>query len=273
MLFATYNGGFGATPSPELVTLKNNVDKCLRFRNSNAFTNDDVGAENNLFCTGADLDTEPLNLLRKFEKADFIDAVDNQLMFDIARTVMRQWRVMGMAGGLSSTEAEMRRIAVQKLTEVGALSPDAAILQMSGAAREETDGIVLLRIITGLTKLIDTTTSANIRTEAVTSLQILASDQNLGVRLAAQTALQLLKNKLAPAIDLEIGPVTVLPVQLTEKPLPGFVVPLVAITGTAIVAAGVLWYVFGRHAATGLSAPGPLRRRAEAQLRRRRSRR
>jgi hypothetical protein len=264
MLFTTYSG-LGAAPSTELTDLKAGVDRCLRLKSTNAFTNDDAGASNNLFCTQALVGNEPLSLLRNIEKVDFIDAVDNQLIFDIARTVMRQWRVMGMAGSVDDNEAEMRRIATQKLTEVGNLSPDVAILQMSSAAREETDGIVLLRLITGLTQLISKTTAPNIRTEAITSLQTLAVDQNLGVRLAAQNALQTLRAKLGPTI--EIGPVTVTSV---KKPFP--VMPVAVIAGTAAVATGVLWYMFGRAATHNLSAPGPLRRRAEAQLRRRRAR-
>ena len=270
MLFATHSG-FGAA-STELIDLKDRVDRCIRLKNSNGFTNDDGGASSNLFCTSTVIGNEPLAVLRKIEKLSFLDDVDNQLMFDIARTLIRQWRAMGMAGGIDGNETEVRRIAAQKLLEVGALSPDVAILQLSGAAREEADGLVLLRIIEGLKQLISKTTATNIRTEALTSLGALADplQANAGVRIAAQTALKILDNKLG--LTLEIGPAVVTPTQPAKKPLPTFVVPLVAITGTAIVSAGVLWYIFGRRSeAHALSAPGPLRRRAEAQRRRRRA--
>lgn len=270
MLVTTFTGSkFDPSGHSELVTLKTNVDRCIRLKNSNSFTNDDVGAGNNLFCTGTSGD-DPLSLFRQVDAVSFLfEDIDKQLLFDVARTVMRQWRVMGMAGSLDRNEVEMRRLAAHKLTEVGALSPDAAILQMSGAAREETDNSVLLALIDGLAQLITPTTSDNIRTEAITTLKILAANPDPPVAKSAQVALEITDVAHGKPIDLDLTPPPPPPV---KKPLPGYVVPVVAIAGTAIVATGVLWYIFGHRSSThALSAPGPLRRRAEAQLRRRQS--
>jgi hypothetical protein len=175
---------------------------------------------------------------------------------------------MGMNGSVDPNEVEVRRIAAQKLTEVGALSPDTAILQMSTAARAETDGRVLIQLVNGMAQLISDTTADNIRTEAITTLRVLADPlvQNDVFLLNAATAA--LKKIGVQRGVIDIGPVTVTSV---KKPLPKYFMPLVAITGTALASAGVLWYLFGRTASTQLSAPGPLRRRAEAQRRRRRA--
>jgi hypothetical protein len=273
MLFTTFGATteLGATPSPELVDLKDKVDRCIRLRASNSFTNDDQGAANNLFCTGTVLGNEPLAALRKIEKLTFLEDVDNQLVFNIARTLVRQWRTMGMAGGVDSKEAEVRRIAAQKLGEpaVGNLSPDTAIIQLSGASREEIDAQVQLAIIVSLAQLITKDTAPNIRTEAITSLKILAdsSQPNAGVRTAAVVALRILD----PQITLEIGPATVTSL---GKPRSKFLVPILVGTAIAATTAGVIWYVSRsrRYDAHAVSGVGPLRRRVEAQLRRRRAR-
>jgi len=267
MLFTTHTG-FGAA-STELVDLNTRVERCLRLQANNGFTNDDGGASNNLFCTSTVIGNEPLAVLRNIEKLSFLDDGDNRLLFDIARKLLG-WRAMGMAGGIDRNEAEVRRIAAQKLAEVGALSPDAAILQMSTAARAETDGSVLVQLINGMAQLISNTTADNIRTEATTTLRVLADPLVQNDVFVLNAAVAALKRIGARGPGIEIGPAVVTPV---KKPLPAFVVPLVAMTGTAIASAGVLWYFFGRHATTQLSAPGPLRRRAEAQQRRRRARR
>lgn len=271
--------GFGATPSPELVTLKKNVERCIRLRNSNSFTNDDQGASNNLFCTSTALGTEPLAELRKIEKLSFLEDIDNQLVFDVARTLIRQWRVMGMAGTIDRHEAEVRRIAAQKLTEVGALAPDVAVIQLSAAAREESDNDVLLRLINGLAQLISDTTAANIRTEAVTTLKILTQNPDPPVRKAAEVALQIVDKPLPPPTPTPPptpSPVVSKPPAVTSaKKSSSYLVPIIATTATAVVAAGVLWFMFGRTSrrhAHALNAVGPLRRKVEEQIRRRRAR-
>ncbi len=238
MLFATFSGLGGA--DQELIDLKTAVDRCIQLKSSNSFTDDDVGAGNNLSCTTTALATTPLPRLQAIEKLSFLDNEDNLAVFNIARTLLRQWRFMGMNGAVDRNEALVRQIAAQKLVEVGPLAADIAIAQLSAAAREETDANVLMIIVDGLVKLLTPTTASNIRTEAITSLKILTVASDAAVRTAATAALQNVTSTTS------IKP----PVALTVVSTPSMFGPVATIAGTAVVAAGVLWFFFGRTTVT-----------------------
>jgi hypothetical protein len=183
-----------------------------------------------------------LAALTAIETVTFIDRSDQALVVNLARLLLQQWRGMGEDGAIDDNEAAIRRIAAEKLTDHGFLAPDLAVQQLSTAGRLETDGLVLLRIIAGLTQLITKTTAANIATEALTTLDIIGVDPNDAVRISAQVARNIIRAKLAPTI--EIGPAVVTPIPSSKPSNAG---PIIAIAATAVVSAGVLWYVFGHR--------------------------
>lgn len=269
--------GLGQTASPELTTLRDRVTTCLKQRARLAFTETDAGAGASITCAFLLNDDNIAGIsFQSLDKLSFIENVDNLLLFGIARDVVGKWRGMGVPTGTpADNEAKIRRIAATKLTEVGTLSPDSAILTLSAASREEADCNVQLAIINGLAQLISDSTAANVRTEAITSLKVIKDDPTFAncpdVRKAAEVALQIVDKP-----QLEIGPVTVTPLpptlheEIGTKARSKWVVPLV-VTGIVVAAAGTAWYVRRRTHAQALGM-GPLRRKVERslQLRRRR---
>lgn len=212
--------------------------------------------------------------IRAFEKISFIDPIDNAIMFSIAKNILGSWRNTGSDGRPSSTEANVRRIAAQKLGEEPVLEggPVSQALQvLSSAARIETNNNVKLAMIASMGHLLrtrdDSTIPATVRAEAITTLKFLGNpmeQDNVHVLNAANDVLKHL-------VTLNIGPITVTPIEIPSK-LAKYKIPLIATGITAAVSAGVLAWMAHRHHMTGLGAPGPLRRRAEAALRRRRAR-
>lgn len=237
MLIATVSG-FGAVDA-ELAQLQTRVADCFsRKQDDLARGRRGLNAVIASGCSNGVLDS-----LRRIETVTFIDKEDQALLFSLARTLLQQWRNMGADGGVDDKEADIRRIAAQKLTDHGFLAPEVAIQQLSSVGRIETDALVLLRIVNGLAQLITKDTSANIATEATNTIGIIAADPNPGVKIAAQAALATIKQKLKPQIVLEIGPATVevLPSKASK------LVPVIVIASTAAVSGVVLWAIFGRR--------------------------
>lgn len=256
--------------SADLRALQKRVDQCIR---SFPLDSSNVGADMSITCESQVGGFKAGDGIRAFEKFSFVDPADNAIMFSIAKNIISTWRNTASGGRPSSTEATARRIAAQKLGEEPVLEGGPVVQAaqaLSSAARIETNDNVKIAIANSLGYLLRTrsehTIPPNVRTEAITTLKFLANpmEQSVEVANAARDALKRL-------ITLEIGPVTV-----TSVPKPSFVskykVPLIAMGVTAAVSAGALaWMVHRRHA-TALGAPGPLRRRAEAALRRQRAR-
>jgi hypothetical protein len=262
-------GSFGAA-LPELTALKSRVDQCVR--SFPIVSQTDSGASQAVTCEMFVGGTAGQEGIRAFEKLTLLEDIDNALLFNIAQTLITTWRNTDLGPKVSSTEANVRRIAAQKLGEASvfdAVSPTLAAQALSSAGRIESDNNVKLAIVQSLHVLLkNRDIPSAVRTEAMTTLKILANPDNhpvIDVRVlnAANDALK----ALAPKLD--IGPVTVTPI---PSGIAKFKVPLIAVGITAVVAAGGLALLFRHQHATGLSAAGPLRRRAEAALRRRRAR-
>ena len=274
MLFTSITPGLGAADA-DLVKLKREVDHCIKnFPNT---SNTDAGAEESLRCESVGNDLGFTSIL-PFEKLTFLNDEDNTAMFGIAQSIITQWRNTALGPKESTTEEKVRRIAAAKLGEPAvfdSVSPTLAVQALSSAGRIEAKPSVQLRIVISLmTLLSDRDIPATVRTEAITTLRILAGTRIPGglpkspdVEKAAEVALEVVDGPhRGEPIVLDLGPATVTPVKSNK------LVPILAIAGTAVAAAGVLWYVFWRHPATQFSGVGPLRRKVETQLRRRRSR-
>ena len=273
MLFTSITPGLGAVDSG-LAALKKRVDNCIKsFPNS---SNTDTGAGISVTCEGVGGDFGTESIL-PFEKLTFLNDEDNAVMFGIAQSIITQWRNTALGPKESTTEEKARRIAAAKLGEPAvfdSVSPTLAVQALSSAGRIETKPSVQLRIVVSLmTLLSERDIPATVRTEAITTLRILAGTRIPGglpkspdVEKAAEVALQIVDVHRGEPIVLDIGPATVTPVKSSK------LVPILAIAGTAVAAAGVLWYVFWRHPATQFSGAGRLRRKVEARLRQRRSR-
>ena len=269
MLFVS---GFGADTMSELTALKKRVDQCVR---SFPITgSNDAAAGQAATCDMFVGGTSSQEGIRAFEKLSFLERADNAIMFDIARTLLTNWRNTGMDAEVSSTEVNVRRIAAQKLGEDPVLEGgpvQQAVQTLSSTARIESSDIVKLAMIASLARLLRTRADfiePPVRTEALTTLKVLADPNNtvnsVEILNAANDALK----SLAPR--LEIGPVTI--TSVPKPPRSKFFVPLVAMGITAVAATGALVLFFRHQDARGLSAAGPLRRKAEAALRRRRVR-
>jgi len=256
--------------STDLRALQQRVNSCIR---SFPLDSSNAGADMSVTCDGL-VGGSIGGGLPAFEKMSFLDAADNAIMFSIAKDIITTWRNTASGSRPSSSEANVRRIAAQKLGEEPVLEggPVAQAAQsLSSAARIETNDNVKLAIIASLGYLLRTRNEniipPSIRTEAITSLKFLGNpheQDNVHVLNAANDALKRL-------VTLDIGPITVTPIETPSK-LAKYKVPLIAMGITAAVSAGALAWVAHRRHATGLAGPGPLRRRAEAALRRRRAR-
>lgn len=270
MLVVSGANAFGglAAPLPELTALKKRVDQCVRSFPITSQT--DAGASQALTCAmyvggvGSASDG-----IKAFEKLSFIDDEDNALMFNIAQTLITNWRNTDLGAKVSSSEADVRRIAAQKLGEqpvYEAVSPTLAVQALASAGRIESNDKVKLAIVQSLAALLKTSNiPSSVRTEAVTTLKLLADPMLQSDPFVLNAANDALKN----LVTLEIGPITVTPV---PSPASKYKVPLIAAGITAAVSAGAIAWMVHRHHATNLAGPGPLRRRAEAALRRRRAR-
>jgi hypothetical protein len=264
MLFVS---GFGATtPMSELTTLKKRVDQCIRWfpitGSNDAAASEAVTCDMQVGGSGRDG-------IRAFEKSTLIEPEDNALMFDIASAIVGGWHRTGMDATVSPTEENVRRIAAQKLGEpaVSEFSPTQAVQLLSQAGRNEPSNVVRVAIIQSLHVLLKTRDIPSVhRAEAISTLQNFA-DANVRTNTVEvlNAATEALKD-LAP--KLEIGPVTVTSL---GKPRSKYFIPLVAMGITAVAATGALVLFFRHQDARGLSAAGPLRRKAEAALRRRRA--
>jgi hypothetical protein len=280
MLITSVTPGLGAAlgaAMPELVDLKKEIDYCTKAfpLSSSSNVDADIAANCQFKVDGTGSSTEGL---LQFEKVTLLAPEDNALLFDIARTLLSQWRNTNVGSTASSGEANTRRIAATKLGEptvFDAVSPTLAVQTLSSAGRVETNESVLLPIILGIAKILSSRDIPDsVRTEALTTLKILAdplSQRTAGLTKTAQEALQVAQSFSPGKPTIEVGPVVVLPV---EKPASKFAIPIIVTVTTAIVAAGVLWAIFRRRSAQhayAINAAGPLRRRVEAQLRRRRA--
>ena len=268
MLFVS---GFGAkAPLPELVALKKRVDQCMRWFPITG--SDDTAASEavtcDMFVGGSGGGQEGI---RAFEKLTLLEPEDNTLMFDIASAIISGWRGTGMDGRPSTTEANVRRIAAQKLGEpaVSEFSPTQAVQLLSQVGRIEPSNVVKVAIIRSLHVLLKTHDIPPIqRAEAITTLGNFADanviTNTVEVLNAANDALK----DLAP--KLEIGPITVTAVSKRSP----YLIPIVATAATAVLATGALILIAHRHRSAdhALRGAGPLRRKAEAALRRRRGR-
>lgn len=278
-MLAVHVTGLGQTASPELTTLRDRVTTCLKQRANLAFTETDAGAGASITCSALlddSFGTAGISF-QQLDKLSFIENIDNQLLFGIARDVIGKWRGMGVPTGKPDrNETKIRRIAATKLAEVGTLAPDSAILTLSAASREEADCNVQLAIINGLAQLISDTTAANIRTEAITSLKVIKDDPTFAscpdVRKAAEVALQIVDKPIPSPLPspFPLPPPPTLHEEIGVKTRPKWVIPLVTLSVVA-AAAGTVWYVRRRTHAQALGM-GPLRRKVERslQLRRRR---
>ncbi len=259
-------GSFGAA-LPELVALKNRVDQCVR--SFPIVSQTDSGASQAATCEMFVGGTGGEAGIRAFEKLTLLEDADNALLFNIAQTLITNWRNTDLGPKPSSTETNVRRIAAQKLGEASvfnAVSPTLAVQALSSAGRIESNDKVKLAIVQSLHVLLkNRDIPPSVRTEAITTLKLFADpfiQNDVFVLNAANDALK----AIAPKID--IGPITVTSIKTPSK----FKIPLIAAGITAVVAAGGLALFFRHQHATGLSAAGPLRRRAEAALRRQRAR-
>lgn len=266
MLFVSGFGALGAV-MPELVTLKNEVDRCIRNFPINTSTN--AGANLALNCHTKVMGAlDPRQGLPQFEKQTLLEPEDNAALFEIARTILTQWRNTGIVGG-EADESELRRIAAVKLGESAvfdAVSPTLAAQALSSAGRIEPGNPAKLAIVRSLHRILKTRDIPDsVRVEATTTLKILADPNthpiiDVNVLNAARDALRDL------GLTLEIGPVTITEV---KKPRSKFFVPLVAMGVTAAVATGVLIW-FARRPPAETLGMGPLRRKVEAARRQRR---
>ncbi len=262
-------GGFGA-PMPELTALKKRVDQCVR---SFPITdNTDAGASQAITCamyvggTGSAGDG-----IKAFEKVTLLDDEDNALLFNIAQTLITNWRNTDLGAKVSSSEANVRRIAALKLGEESvfdAVSPTLAAQALASAGRIESNDAVKAAIALGLFNLLKKRDiPASVRTEAITTLKLFADP----MLQSDPTVLNVANDALKNLVTLEIGPITIETIEPPSK-LAKYKVPLIAAGVTAAVSAGAIAWLAHRHHATNLAGPGPLRRRAEAALRRRRAR-
>ena len=106
MLFSTITPGSGnlGDLSSDLVDLKKEVDRCLRSFPLSSGGNVDANiALNCQLKVDGTLDRE--KGLPQFEKLTLLEPADNALMFDIARTLVLQWRNTDMGGKPNSSEA------------------------------------------------------------------------------------------------------------------------------------------------------------------------
>lgn len=260
--------------SADLRALQKRVDACVR---SFPLDSSNAGADMSITCDSMVGGTMGGGL-PVFEKLSFIDPLDNAIMFSIAKNVISMWRNTASGSRPSSTEANVRRIAAQKLGEVPVLEGGPitqAAQALSSAARIENNDNVKLAIIASLGRILhmhgenatESVIPASVRTEVITTLKYLGNPMEQANVHVLNAANDVLKN----LITLDIGPVTVTTI---KKPtfFSKYKVPLIATGVTAAVATGALALFFRHRHATGLSAAGPLRRRAEAALRRRRAR-
>jgi hypothetical protein len=277
MLVVSHSAGFGtlSTLSDDLVTLKKNVDRCVKaFPLGSSNTEADISVTCDMQVGGV---LSKDDGIRPFEKLTLLEDADNQLMFEIARTILANWRLTNSGPAKSSSEDGVRRIAASKLGEPAvfdSVSPTLAVQSLSSAGRIESADEVKLKIAEGLGTILRTRDiPASVNTEAKTTLGILAdpfTQSDPFVLNAARDALKALTPKPVPLPPVAVTPVPATPV---PKQRSKWTIPIIASIATAAVAGGVLLYIFKRQPSTAnLSSAGPLRRRVEGQLRRRRSR-
>lgn len=266
MQFRIGRTGLGAIDMT-LAALKQRVDQCIARMPFSGRSDSDASIA--LSCQ-----VDVTKGLADVAKQTYLDATDRAILFNIASNILVQWRNTDPSGGASSAEAATRTIAADKLAETaGSVSPTLAVQHLSSAGRIESDAVVLSHIINGLRDLlISQNVAPSVRSEALTTLRILADElgqPNTGVRISAQVALQLIAEKAGSGSGIEIGPVVVTTIPKTRSRQ--LLVPVVAMATTAAASAGALWFAFGRSSSAQLSA-GPLRRRVEAKLKRRKVR-
>jgi len=264
MQFLAGRTGLGAIDLT-LAALKQHVDQCIARLPFSGRSDSDASI-------GMSCQVDIKKGLEDVAKQTYLDATDRAILFNIASNILLQWRNTNSNGARSDTETVTRTIAADKLAETAdAVSPTLAVQHFSSAGRIETDAVVLSHIINGLRDLLTSKSVApSVRSEALTTLRILADElgqPNPGVRISAQVALQLIAEKSGSQI--EIGPVVVTTIPRSRSRQ--MLVPIAAMVTTAAVSAGALWFVFGRSSSAQLSA-GPLRRRVEAKLKRRKVR-
>jgi hypothetical protein len=270
MLFVTGLGTQLGDLQSDLVSLQKQVSRCVRafpLGNSNADASMAVTCD--MLVGGHDTNSG----IRTFEKLSLIDQADNAVMASIAHDLLTGWYNTGTGGAPSTSEANVRRIAAQKLGEepvLEGLPAPQAVFALSSAARRESNDTAKLAMIKSLGYLLRTRNEDlvphNVRTEAITTLKIFADpnvQRNPYILNAANDALKDLNQ-----ISLDIGPATVTPVQ---KPRSPYFIPIVATATTAVLATGTLLAIFWRPGGHGLSGAGPLRRKVEAAYRRRRA--
>jgi len=257
-------GGLGA-PMSELTALKQRVEQCIR--SFPIVGNDDNAASTVVTC---DEQVGGTKGIKTFEKQTLLEDVDNALLFSIAQSILTGWRNTGMGARVSPTEVNVRRIAALKLGEqpvFDSVSPTLAAQALASAGRIEPNDTVKGYIAVSLYNLLkNRDIPASVRTEAMTTLKLFADPQlqrDVTLLNVATSALKALE------LGLEIGPITITP---TPSPISKYKIPLIAAGVTAVVATTALGLFFHHRHATGLAGPGPLRRQAEAALRRRRAR-
>jgi hypothetical protein len=272
MLFVSMTGFQGTfDPDPTtgdgLAQLKKRVDSCIS--DLPLAASNDTTAGIAITCS-----TTLSEGMDAIEKLSFIDDADNAIVFNIARSLLTEWRNTDLGVKPSSTEERVRRIAAAKLGEdpvVNAVSATLAVQTLASAGRIESNPRVQLRIVVSLMNLLsERDIPASVRAEAITTLKIYADpliQKSPDVKKGAEVALQVVDKASFPDVpEITIGPATVTPVKSSK------LVPVLAIAGTAVAAAGVLWYVLWHRSATQFSGVGRLRRKVETRRRQRRSR-
>lgn len=225
----------------DLVQFKQDVDRCV---SRLPFDAADTGLA--LDCT----DRIERGVAR-FAKLSFVEDVDNITMLDIARTLLTYWRNTAPGGRPSPTEAAVRRFAADKLRDEAILripgSPVLAAQTLATAGRIEGDRDVRLAIIRSLGYLLrtrdETAIAPSVRTEAITTLKILADPYTQSDPYVLNAANETLKS----LYTIEIGPVTITPPARSPSWVSRYKVPLLVTGATALLAVGGLVWFFAAH--------------------------
>lgn len=262
MLFSITSQGLG-DPTSDLRDIKKRIDDCAKRFPINASTN--TGANIALNCGLFSDPTWPHNFVQ-YKGVTFSSDENNALLFNMAQTILTQWRNT-VAGEGDAKDAKLRRVAASKFREasiVTSVSPTLAVQILSSAGRIESDPETLNYIVDGLVKwLTEWNIGIPVRTEAITTLKIIANPlagRSPDSRRAAEVALQIVDKPTGP------GPITLPPPQPVPKTRSRFLVPIIVTSLTALGAASALWYIFQRPSRRYLGM-GPLRHRVESQKR------
>jgi hypothetical protein len=181
--------------SPELLALQKRADQCVARLPFTMTRLGDYSVCNDEITRG----------MRWIEKLTFLDTADNATVFDTALTLLAGWYNTGLDGKTTGSEAEVRRIAAQKLGEPAvfdAVSPTIAVFRLAAAGRREPSGAVKLAIVRSLYTLLRSRSIPDAaRTEAMTTLRILAdpyTQDDVYVLNAANDALKALARSTEP---------------------------------------------------------------------------